>query len=77
MKQDHNGDDCNLNLTWHDCPGKDSEQKPGKPGHVVSPDAPAACNQFDDNDHHVDAVDDDDYNVNARACCKPRCTGGL
>ena len=50
--------------TWHDCPGKDSEQYPGKPGHVVSPEAPAACNQCCQHDHlHTDTDDHDALNA--------------
>ena len=55
--------------TWHDCPGKDSEQYPGKPGHVVSPDAPAACNRCcqDDQDHGAVHADDHDHGAGVHA----------
>ena len=55
--------------TWHDCPGKDSEQYPGKPGHVVSPDALAACNRCcqDDQDHGAVHADDHDHGADDHA----------
>ena len=55
--------------TWHDCPGKDSEQYPGKPGHVVSPDALAACNQCcqDYQDHGAVHADDHDHGADDHA----------
>ena len=49
--------------TWQDCPGKDSEQNPGKPGHVVSPDAPNACNHFKQDDHDAVHANGDDYDA--------------
>ena len=53
---DQNGNDSdNNNDTWHDCPGKDSEQYPGKPGQVVRPDAPTAWYEFSD-DRHNNAI---------------------